>query len=606
MSKLLRWISERFSKNIQIRLTGYFLLILLPLVVVSLFAIEKSRDILYELAVERTQVALSSTMDYIDLALQNVEEISTVIAADPSIIDLLNKNGSNLPPEAIVDFSLILKQLSNLNSVNRFLSQISVYHQSTHMLISTDFGGRRITSEPQQEWLVEASRANGTGLRYMLADTQVAGGTTLGTMLNTDSLSLARAMDLYNTDRQSNLLIMTFNKNKLLSVIKTLLPSASTRITLLNERGEVVVGTDPRGNTEEQPISDNEMAVTIDSEYSLWRLTLVQPKKELYEETDQLRMFTYTIIAISILLAVGTSWVVYSGIASPVHKLSRGMKQLSNGKLNTRLENKRKDEFGFLIDSFNQMAMYQKHLIEDHYEQQLRMTTTELKFLQSQINPHFLYNTLDSIYWMAKNYDAEEISEMVMNLSKFFRLSLNKGEEVFPIQESLAHLHYYIRIQQLRFLDNFMVEYQITEESKPVLILKLMLQPLVENAILHGMEGRISGGLLSISSWIDNNQMVHIRVKDNGLGMEGERLHYIQNELKQMGMRSFPSLSQDEEIVKDLFGLRNVYTRMRLYYGKQSDMTISSVQGEGTMVTLSIPLDHCRENLQHQLGHITS
>ncbi|MBW7454156.1 two-component sensor histidine kinase, partial [Paenibacillus sepulcri] len=188
MNKMLRWIAERYSRNIQTRLTGYFLLILLPLVVVSLFAIEKSRDILYEQAVERTQVALSSTMDYIDLALQNVEEISSVIAADPSLIELLNKNDSNLSPESILDFSLILKQLSNLISVNRFVSEISIYHQASHMLISTNFGGRRILSEPQQEWLVEASRSNGTGLRYMLADAHVAEGMTLGSLLNADSL----------------------------------------------------------------------------------------------------------------------------------------------------------------------------------------------------------------------------------------------------------------------------------------------------------------------------------------------------------------------------------------------------------------------------------
>ncbi|MFC0330049.1 sensor histidine kinase [Paenibacillus sepulcri] len=594
MNKMLRWIAERYSRNIQTRLTGYFLLILLPLVVVSLFAIEKSRDILYEQAVERTQVALSSTMDYIDLALQNVEEISSVIAADPSLIELLNKNDSNLSPESILDFSLILKQLSNLISVNRFVSEISIYHQASHMLISTNFGGRRILSEPQQEWLVEASRSNGTGLRYMLADAHVAEGMTLGSLLNADSLFLVRSMDLYNSDRKSNLLIVTFNKNKLLSAIKTLLPTASTRIDLQNERGEVVAGTSSSENMKEQHILDNEMAVTIDSEYSLWQLTLVQPKKELYEETDQLRMFTYTIIVISILLAVGISWVVYSGIASPVHRLARGMKQLGNGKLDIRLENKRKDEFGFLIDSFNQMTIYQKHLIEDHYEQQLRLTTTELKFLQSQINPHFLYNTLDSIYWMAKNYDAEEISEMVMNLSRFFRLSLNKGKEVFTIEESLVHLHYYIRIQQLRFLDNFTVEYHIAEECEAALILKLMLQPLVENAILHGMEGRSGGGLLSISSWVDDKPFLNISIQDNGSGIEGKRLHYIQNELKRMGLRSFPSLSQDEGNVKDLFGLRNVYTRMQLYYGKQSAMTIRSIQGEGTTVTLSIPLDRCR------------
>lgn len=591
MNNLFRWIRERFSQNIQTRLTGYFLLILLPLVIISLFAVERSRDILYEQAVERTEMALASALNHFDLALQNVEEISTLIAADPGMNELLNKNDTSFSPKSIVDFSNILGQLANSVSVNRFVSHISIYHQASNMFISTNFGGRKLTSEPQQEWLVESARRNGTGISYIMADYPVTNDLTFGKMTNTDTISLIRSMDLYNPERQSNLLIVNFNKSKLLNVLKTLLPTENSWISLLNEKGDVIIETGSGG--EQEGLSEDEMLVTKDSEYSLWRLALVQPKKELYHETDQLRLYTFTIIGISILLAIIISWVVYSGIAAPVLKLSRGMKRLSHGEMNVHIEDKRKDEFGFLIHSFNRMVSDQKHLIEDHYEQQLRLKTTELKFLQSQINPHFLYNTLDSIYWTAKNYEAEEISEMVMNLSKFFRLSLNKGRQVFSIEESVVHLHYYIRIQQLRFLDNFTVEYRIEEESKAIPILKLLLQPLVENAIIHGMEGKSSGGSLIVSSRIDQQKYVNISVQDNGPGIGEDRLEYIRNELSRMGSRNFPSLSQDEEYIKDLFGLRNVFTRMRLYYGKESDMTLESTPGIGTTVTISIPLDRC-------------
>lgn len=591
MNNLVRRVTERFSQNIQTRLTGYFLLILLPLVIVSLFAVERSRDILYEQAVERTELALASALNHFDLALQNVEEISTLIAADPGMNELLNKNSSGFSTDSIMDFSNILEQLTNSVSVNRFVSQISIYHQASNMFVSTNFGGRKLTSEPQQAWLVESARSNGTGISYIMSDYPVADGLSFGKMTRTDTISLIRAMDLYNPERQSNLLIVSFNKSKLLNILKTLLPSDNSRVSLMNEKGEVIIetGKDDVGDG----LSDYEMEVTKDSDYSSWKLALVQPKNELYEKNDQLRLYTFTIIGISIVLAMIISWVVYSGIASPVLKLSKGMKRLSHGEMNVHIENKRKDEFGFLIQSFNRMVSVQKHLIEDHYEQQLRLTTTELKFLQSQINPHFLYNTLDSIYWTAKNYEAEEISEMVMNLSKFFRLSLNKGREVFSIEESVMHLHYYIRIQQLRFLDSFTVEYQIEEESKGVPILKLLLQPLVENAIIHGMEGKSSDGRLIISSRIVQQKYVVISVQDNGQGMEEDRLRYIQEELNRMGLRSFPSLSQDEENVRDLFGLRNVFTRMRLYYGNESDITIDSTPGTGTIVTITIPLDCC-------------
>lgn len=593
MNNLFRKVREKFSQNIQARLTGYFLLILLPLVMISLFALERSRDILYEQAVERTEMALASALNHFDLALQNVEEISTLIAADSAMNELLNKNDPDFSPKSIVDFSVILGQLANSVSVNRYVSQISIYHQASNVLISTNFGGRKLESEPQQEWLVEAARKNGTGISYVMADHPVTDDLTFGKMSGTDTISLIRSMDLYNSERQSNLLIVSFNKTKLQNILKPLLPTENSRISLLNEKGDVILET---GSTGQEELSEDEMLVTKDSDYSLWRLALVQPKKELYEETDQLRLYTFTIIAISIVLAIIISWVIYSGIAAPILKLSRGMKKLSHGELNVYIEDKRKDELGFLILSFNRMVTDQKHLIENHYEQQLRLKTTELKFLQSQINPHFLYNTLDSIYWTAKNYEAEEISEMVMNLSKFFRLSLNKGRQVFSIAESIVHLHYYIRIQQLRFLDHFTVEYRIDEKSKSIPILKLLLQPLVENAIIHGMEGKSSGGVLIISSSIEQigqKDYVNVSVQDNGPGMTKERLEYIRGELMRMGSRNFPSLSQEEEYIKDLFGLRNVFTRMRLYYGEESDMTIESTSGIGTIVTIYIPLERC-------------
>ncbi|NMO96827.1 cache domain-containing sensor histidine kinase [Paenibacillus lemnae] len=605
MNRIIHLVRERFSRHIQTRLTAYFLLILLPLVVISLFAVERSRGILYDQAVERTEMALASAMNHYDLALQNVEEISTLIAADPTLNELLNQNSTGFSPASILDFSYVLQQLSNSVSVNRFISQISVYHQASQMMISTHFGGRKLNSEPEQAWLVEAARRNGTGISYVTATSPVTEMRSFGRLIGTDSVSLIRSMDLYNSDRQSNLLVVTYNQSKLLNILKTLLPSDNSKVFLMNDKGEIIAqlgaGRQPGMSVSQNAPAGQMMEVTQTSGYSGWRLSLVQPKDELYLETDQLRLFTFGIIVLSILLAFIISWVVYSGIASPVLKLSRGIKRLSSGDMSVQVDNRRKDEFGFLIQSFNRMVTVQKHLIEDHYEQQLRLTTTELKFLQSQINPHFLYNTLDSIYWSAKNYEAEEISEMVMNLSRFFRLSLDKGRQLFTLEESIQHLHYYLRIQQLRFLDSFEVEYDIHEDTRALHILKLLLQPLVENAILHGMEGRTEGGRLVISSEIIEELLV-IKVWDNGPGIGEDRLSYIKNELERMENRSLSSLSLDQEHANDLFGLRNVYTRIRLYYGERAGLEIysHSAEGAGTTAVISLPLEVCYHGIQQE------
>ncbi|MCR2807522.1 sensor histidine kinase [Paenibacillus soyae] len=613
MRNPVRSFRDLFSRRIQFRLTCYFLLILLPLVLVSLFAVDRSRSILHDQAVERSETVLGSAMDYIDLTLQNVEEISTLIATDPAFIELLAGSGEELSPRSIVEFSRLLEQLSNVNSINHIVSQISLYHQPSHMMISTHYGGRRLTSAEQQQWLENTAITSGTEITYVLAEDPIAGEGTFGSMVHTDSVSLMRTMDLYNNNRRADVVIITLDKSKLTKMMKSLLPSPSAAIYLHSDYGKPIAGTGNQSGADHAlaygesepglPVTrDGMLTVALDSPYSKWRLTLVQPVKELYAQTDQLQLYTVGIIAISVLLAVGISWIVYIGIASPVDKLYKGMKRISIGNMNVQLENKREDELGYLTEAFNRMVVDQRRLIEEHYEQQLRLAKTELKFLQTQINPHFLYNTLDSINWTAKNYEADEISEMVLNLSRFFRLSLNKGKEVFTVDESLSHLHYYIRIQQIRFLDSFTVRYDIQEESRPVPIMKLLLQPLVENAILHGMEGKTEGGLLVISSWIEDGETLHIGVRDNGPGMSEERASYVRQELERLSRRDDDLFSPEEEY-KDLFGLRNVLSRLKLYYGKGAALTIDTVPGEGTSVVITLPLAGCKESLGSPVHH---
>ena len=165
---------------------------------------------------------------------------------------------------------------------------------------------------------------------------------------------------------------------------------------------------------------------------------------------------------------------------------------------------------------------------------------------------------------------------------------------MFTIEESITHLHYYLRIQQPSFHGQFHCGLSHFEESKDVPLLKLLLQPLVENAIIHGMEGKSSGGSLVISSRIEKGRpwLLAYRITGRGLRKNGR---YIQHELEMMSSRSVPASSQDEDHVKDLFGLRNVLSRMKLYYGKEAQLTVHSVSGEGTTVTISIPLERRKE-----------
>jgi len=526
---------------------------------------------------------MRTALEYIDITLQNVDYLSTIIATDVNILKLMSQTNEQLSTEEIYNFSRVLNEITGFTVINRNISSISILHSPSEMMLMTNFGGKRMPGILDEPWVAKTLHANGASILHF-PDADKFG------VFNKENISILRTLDPYNSQKMPSFLVMNINKQSLFNLTEALRPSANAHFYLYTSDDQLVASTDSNRPLELRPET---FMVEIRSSYSNWKLVMVQPEKELYEQTQQINTFTFVIIGISILLALWVSWVVYSGIYTPLERLSYGMKQVRIGNFEIQLPNRRKDELGYVTNSFNQMVLDQKHLIEDYYEQQLRLSKTELQFLQSQINPHFLYNTLDSIYWTAKNYDADEISEMVLNLSKFFRLSLNKGRELLLLKESIEHLHYYIRVQQLRFINLFEVEYQVEENTESLPILKLLLQPLVENALLHGLEKQMSGGKLIIGSRIAEDILI-LEVWNNGISITPERLAYIRKQLEISTI--------DRESNGDLFGLKNVVARIKMYYGKEAEFHLDSNEDEGTLASIQIPLDKCIDSTGGEAG----
>lgn len=610
MKALPAWLYKQFTQHIQVRLTCYFLLILLPLVAISLFANIRSQQTLEKQIGDRTKGALTAAVEYVDLALQNVDALSTQIASDQNLIRLLNGVGTDLSPGAILEFSHLMREVTNISAINPILSHISILHAPSGMLVSSNFGGKQVENAQQFEWVRTTMEENGGNQLFLPTEEEAKkyASNDLNGLYSLNNLSFVRTMDVYNQQRQPNVVILTINRETLVKLTSALLPSQKAQIylyvgkRLVTSTSSDVLPPEWDDDNKDMLVKTSEatgeqlIMIRAKSRQSNWSVVMVQPMEELRQETEQLQIFTIIIIGISVLLAFWIAWIIYRNITSPLESLAHGMKQMRLGNLNVRLENNRQDQLGYLTGAFNQMAEDQLQLIQGHYEQELRMSKTELKFLQSQINPHFLYNTLDSIYWAAKDYDADEISEMVLNLSKFFRLSLSKGRETFTVSETIDHLHYYLRVQQIRFSEHFAVEYEVAEESRNVPVLKLLLQPIVENAILHGLEAMDRGGLLRIAARIEDDKLV-LQVRDNGKGIPAERLDYIRgtlDKLKDSPLKLTPFA--DGATGGELFGLRNVAARMNMYYGDEAELRIESEEGDGTVATLLLPLDKCLED----------
>ncbi len=281
----------------------------------------------------------------------------------------------------------------------------------------------------------------------------------------------------------------------------------------------------------------------------------------------------------AILLGVGiVSRKIMTGITEPIRKLSEATKQAGSGEFEVRVQ-EGNDELAILNSNFNQMIEKIGNLVEDIRVEQINLRQAELKLLQAQINPHFLYNTLDSIIWLAEAGEKEQVVEMVSSLSDFFRTTLSKGRDYISLQEEEAHIRSYLKIQQFRYRDILEYDIRIPEELYQYSVLKLTLQPLVENALYHGIKNKRGIGHIRVSARKEQDSLV-LSVQDDGIGMDRERLEEVRASMN----REEPGLDRTRG-----FGLFNVNQRLHLNYGPEYGLDVESCYETGTTVTVRIP-----------------
>ena len=268
------------------------------------------------------------------------------------------------------------------------------------------------------------------------------------------------------------------------------------------------------------------------------------------------------------------------GITEPIQRLCEITRQAGRGDFAVRVQEKSDDELAALNASFNQMVEKIGRLVEDIRIEQINLRVTELKLLQAQINPHFLYNTLDAIIWLAEAGQKEQVVRMVSSLSGFFRTTLSKGRDYISVQEEEAHIRSYLEIQQFRYRDILEYEIRIPEEMYSYQILKLTLQPLVENALYHGIKNKRGLGHILVTGEQREETMI-FRVRDDGMGMDEERLKDV---------REIISGELVDQNNPSGFGLCNVDQRIRLNYGAEYGLTIDSEYMRWTEARVVIPV----------------
>lgn len=310
--------------------------------------------------------------------------------------------------------------------------------------------------------------------------------------------------------------------------------------------------------------------------YTGWKLVGVTPTESLRDNYSQLLLFALFVVSLSIFLLVFVNLRLSEWITAPMKKLDLAVRQLEKGAETADFDVDGPYEVEHLSHSVQSMVSTMRHLMEDVIQQEEEKRRSELDVLQSQINPHFLYNTLDSVVWMTENGRTQEAVVMLTALARFFRISLSKGSKIIPIGDELEHARNYLTIQKMRYKNKFSVDISAEPGIEKLYTIKLIVQPILENAIYHGMEYADGDGEIHIRAFREGENAV-IEVEDNGPGMSDETVQ----QLLKPGRCSKAKGSG--------IGLRNVHQRIRLTFGAAYGLSIRSEPDNGTVVRICLP-----------------
>ena len=310
--------------------------------------------------------------------------------------------------------------------------------------------------------------------------------------------------------------------------------------------------------------------------YTGWNMVVVNSMASLVKESHNIHYLIWFILLLIGVILIFLDTLVFHNFTSPVYRLLQTMETFGKGNYNVRAQEEGIGELKNVSIYFNIMADKLQEQMEEIRRNEREKQKMEKKLLQSQINPHFLYNTLDSIIWMIRSEEYDGAGEMVSLLAKFFRTSLSQGKDMIPLEKELEHATSYLAIQNIRFKDKFEFHVDADQELLKYFCPKLSIQPLLENAIYHGMEGMYEDGEIEIRVY-EKDGDIKIDVSDNGPGMTQEKIDYIMHN-KVVSSRRGSGI-----------GVCNVNERIQLIYGKKYGITLSSELDEGTIATITIP-----------------
>lgn len=590
----------QFYQNLPIRyklMLVFNMILIISLVSLSYINYRNSEETLTKKSTQYTQDILKMVEYRMKDYVRNLNIISQELIPDNELLKSI-KNADKTDSLLLYEKSLIVeeylrKTLFSRDEVQSLALITRSYYFSTNRNSRVANIKQMVPygSSTYLKMLAQARQRNGMPIFFL----ELENG-------RTKNLYIARMAYSIDTYEEIGLYVILLRMEFLDSVLKDLVNEDTQNIMILSDSNQIVV---ERHEATSDSIAEKMASVTgskgwfydesgeniisylIMNEKPNWKIVSVVSLDSLYKDIHLLRQ-RIILTSVIIVLALSTiSLLVTSDLTRPFKKLIQGMEKVRKGERDVQIALARKDEIGYLGEAFNRMVKEMNTLSDWVYQEQLTRREAEIKALQAQINPHFLFNTLESINWMALLNNVPEISEMVTSLSTLMEASIGRDDKLITFQEELHYIDSYLLIIKKRFGDRLELIKNIEDSVLKVKIPRLLIQPLVENAIVHGIERVQTKGVIVLSA-IQSEENLTISVEDNGEGIEQDELDMINNSLKANNDAYFKRLTSKKG---KSIGLDNVNRRIKLFYGDEYGLVIESKKSVYTKVIVTIPID---------------
>lgn len=578
----------RKIKSIETIMFLAFMLLLIPM---TLYLVQTSRrymeDTVVENSMEYTIQLLEQVNQEVDSYIEYMNSISSMIMLNPDVIEYLQVDFDQEEQRGKLR-EKIAKQFGTVLVVREDIANLAVCNQAGRIFLNT--GSTEVNPNiriPEMEWYKKAMEAGGDVVILSTHIQNIVSGEYQWV------ITLSRMIRDPDTGENIGALMVDLNYKVIHDLCQKINLGKKGYVYLLDEKGNVIYHPkqqmlnygliyEPSADLMEsaertltRTVSGEErIYMKARSKVSGWTAVGAMNVSELFPSEAESSRFYFITMLILIYLGLLTSHLLSKRISKPIRELRDSMQEVEKGNFLKKIGNTDETEIGMLGRAYNVMIDKIQDLMQEQVRQQRQKRKNELRALQAQINPHFLYNTLDSIIWLAEEERSDDVVTMTVALSRLFRQNIHNQEEEVSVRQAVEYVKNYLVIQKMRYGEQLRFEIQVDEAVMDYYMIRLLLQPLVENAIYHGIKSRKEGGTLRLTGCEDGDRLI-FEICDDGMGMSQEQLEHI--------------FEQKPEGRGNGVGIRNVQERLQLHYGAEYGLQYESVIGRGTCVRVIIP-----------------